>query len=148
VELVMIIRILNCVLLMLVAVPCFGQEITVRVVNAADGHPLKRVSISVRAMAAGEHNLRLVTDDNGVAKFTLPQPAPTHFTVDVLISPTHWDCPCIGGGYTDEVIQKGIVVAPGKTSGVASLKATPGQILIPVRPLSFFERIYMSLIGR
>jgi hypothetical protein len=134
---------------MLVAVPCFGQEVTVRVINAADGHPLKRVSVSVRAMAPGEHNLRLTTDENGVAKFILPEPAPTHFTVDVLISPTHWDCPCIVGGYTDDVIQKGIVAArPGKTTGAAALKAIPGQILIPVRPLSFFERIYMSTIGR
>src|SRR5262249_44159354 len=94
----MIIRSLNFVLLMLVAVPCFGQEVTVRVINAADDHPLKRVSLSVRGMAPGEHNLKLIPDDNGSATFALPDPAPTHFRVDVLISPAHWDCPCFGDG--------------------------------------------------
>jgi hypothetical protein len=144
-----LVRVFAWVLVMLVAPACVAQEVTVRVVNAVDGHPLKRVPVSVRAMAPGEHNLRLTTDENGMAKFILPEPAPTHFTVDVLVSPTHWDCPCFGGGYTDDVIQKGIVVAPpGKTPGAASLKATPGQILLPLRSLSFSERLYMFFIGR
>jgi hypothetical protein len=138
------------VLVMLVAPSCFAQEVTVRVVNAADGRPLKKVPVSVRAIAPAQHDLRLKTDANGEVRFPLPESAPPHLRVDVLISRTHWDCGCFAEGATGEVIQKGIVAPAGgkATNGVVSLKAVPAQILIPIRPLSFGERLYMFFIGQ
>lgn len=139
------------VLVMLVAPPCVAQEVTVRVVNAADGHPLKDqlVYIGVREPLVW-NDLQLKTGANGEAHFTLPDPAPPHMRINVLLSPLRWDCGCMFVAAIEEVIQRGIVAPPGTKSAktAASMKAAPRQILFAVRPLSFSERVYMFFIGQ
>jgi hypothetical protein len=136
---------------MLVAPSCFAQEMTVRVVNAANGRPLKDqlVYIGVREPLVW-NDLQLKTDANGEARFTLPDPAPPHMRVNVLLSPLRWDCGCMFVAATEGVIQKGVVPPPGAkpTKAAASLKPSPGQIQFAVRPLSFSDRVYMFFIGQ
>lgn len=137
---------------MLVTAPGFAQELTIRVVNAANGHPLTKVPVFVRHMGVGQHDLRLETDGTGDARFTPPDGGPPYIRVDVSVSRTRWDCGCFAEGYTADVIQKGVVAAPairGKpTTEGGALKSAPRQILIALRPLSFSERLYMFFVGQ
>ena len=148
---------LVCVLLLLVGPLCFAQVVTVRVVNAADGHPLQKQQVSVSLLyekgektpAKYEANLSGETDANGEAHFTLPEPAPPHISAQVRLTSEHWRCGCGVLAATGDVIQKGIVgPLPGGESkkAAASLKAAPGGILIVARPLSFFERLLYPFV--
>jgi hypothetical protein len=133
---------------MLVAPSCLAQEITVLVMNADDGRPMRKVSMTVSALR-GETPLRsdgdslsLKTDLNGEAHFTLPNPAPPHIIVNVDLPSSRWDCLCLVTGFTKDVIQKGFVSKVGEMKISAPVKATPGQILVPARRMSFFQRLY------
>jgi hypothetical protein len=140
---------------MLVALPCAAQEVTVRVINAANGRPLENQPVHVTLMngdrwADDDVHLRLKTDVKGEAHFTLPRPAPKHVDVGTGMSPNHWDCGLCWDRYAPrDVIQKGVVARMGDkpTKIATSLKSTPGEILFPRRPVSFFEWLYMVTIG-
>ena len=138
--------------ILLIAPPCLAQDVSVRVVSAADGHPLPKVPVFVRHMATAQHDLRLETDRKGEARFVLPDSAPPYIRVDVSVSRTRWECGCFAEGYTADVMQKGVVEAPavrGKPHTAAgALTAAPGEILIALRPLSFFEGLYMFFVGQ
>jgi hypothetical protein len=153
----MLFRCLVFVLLLLVEPLCFAQAVTVRVVNAADGHPLQKQQVSVSLLyekgektpAKYEANLSLETDANGEARFTLPEPTPPHILAQVRLTSEHWRCGCGVLAASGDVIQKGIVGPlpggePKKTT--ASLKAAPGEILFVARPLSFFERLLYPFV--
>jgi hypothetical protein len=150
-------RALGGVLMMLVASPCVAQEVTVRVINAANGRSLANQNVWVRLMsgdrwADDDVRFRLKTDAKGEAHFTLQQPAPKRVDVGTAMSPSHWDCGlCWSGFAPQDILQKGIVAPQSTdyrpTKFEASLKPTPGQILFARRRFSFFEWLYMATIG-
>jgi hypothetical protein len=153
----MLLQGLVCVLLLTLGPLCFGQVVTIRVINAADGHPLQKQQVSVSLLyEKGERtppkydaNLSLETDVNGEAHFPLPEPAPTHLSAQVRLPSEHWRCGCGVLAATEDVIQKGIVgPLPGAEpkKSAAPLKGTPGEILFVARPLSFFERLLYPLV--
>jgi hypothetical protein len=156
-DMTMLLRSSVCVLLLLVGPFCFAQVVTVRVINAADGHPLQKQHVSVsllyekgeKAPTKYDANLSLETDANGEAHFTLPGPAPPHISAQVRLTSEQWRCGCGVLAATADVIQKGIVgplagAEPKKSA--APVKASPGEILFVARPLSFFERLLYPFV--
>jgi len=146
-----------CVLLLLVGPFCFAQTVTVRIMNAARGHPLQNQHVPVSLLyekgektpAKYEANLTMKTDANGEAHFTLPEPAPPHISAQVRLTLEHLRCGCGVLATTEDVIQKGIVgPLPGgqPKKAAATLKALSGEILIVARPLSFFERLLYPFV--
>jgi len=116
--------------------------VRVRVVNAANGHPLQEQAVSVSFLYDKEYDkeipatydavLNLETDANGEAHFKLPEPAPVHFSAQVKVDWSHWKCGCGVLGSTDDLVRKGIVGPMATTDSNKSarlLKSTPGEIL-------------------
>lgn len=145
------------VLVLLVGPFCCAQVVTVRVINAAGGHPLQKQHVSVSLLygkgektpSKYEANLTLESDANGEAHFTLPEPAPPHISAQVRLTSEHWRCGCGVLAVTRDVIQKGIVgpLPGGEPKKTATfLKAAPGEILFVARPLSFFERLLYPFV--
>jgi hypothetical protein len=130
---------------------CLAQEVTVRVINATNGRPLQKQPVSVSFLydkkydksipANHARGLNLETDVNGEAHFSFPEPAPVHFSAEVHVDSSRWNCGCGILGSTDNLITKGMVTATTDLSKSASLRPVPAQILIVVRPLSFLERL-------
>jgi hypothetical protein len=134
-----------------------AQEVTVRIVNAANGQPLPKQAVSVSFLyvqkydkeipARNDTALHLDTDANGEAHFRLPEPPPAHLSASVRVDWSHWKCACWVMGSTDDLIHKGLVgpeVAAGKSS--LDIKPAPGEILFLTRPLSFLERLLYPLM--
>lgn len=127
------------------------------VINAANGRPLQKQPVSVSFLYDPRHDksipaehargLNLETDVNGEARFRLPEPAPVHFSAEVHVDWSRWNCRYGIIGSTDDLITKGIVgsVATTDFTKSAFLKVVPAQILFVVRPLSFFERLIYPL---
>jgi len=156
-EVVTGLRSLACVLLLCCGHICLAQEITVRVVSAANGRPVPKQAVSV-SFPYGETNemeipakhavLNLETDANGEAHFKLPDPPPAHFAAQVRVDWSHWNCLCIITGSTNDLVQKGILGSPAATvrkKYAALLKPAPREILFVARPLSFLERLFYPL---
>src|SRR5215831_3049890 len=99
-EMSMLLRGLSCVLLMLVEPSCFAQEVTIRVIKASNGGPLRKQPVDVSLLyGKGEtpppkfdSALKLETDANGTAHFALPEPAPSSVFVMVRLSERDWKC--------------------------------------------------------
>lgn len=134
---------------------CLCQKITVRVVDAKNGHPLPRQQVSISFLDGQnrplEHPsvLALETDAEGQASFALPEPIPAHLSVQVRLTSEHWRCGCAVLAATREILQKGSVGAePEHTASPASGggKAGPGQIIFFARPLGLFERLLYPLV--
>jgi hypothetical protein len=138
---------------------CMAQEVTVRIVNVANGRPVSKQGVSVAFLYDNEYHketptkrskgVDLVTDLNGEAHFDLPEPAPVHFSAVVHMDESRWHSGGILGATTD-LVQKGVVVgAVTKTDSKKSaelFKAVPGEILFVARPLSFFERLFYPIM--
>jgi len=136
---------------------CLAQPVTIRVIDMHNGHPLDKQHVSLsllyekgeRAPASYEPNLKGETDANGEAHFQIPEPAPAHFSVMVHLTSKYLRCGCWVMGDTQELIQKGIVgprpsAKPEKSE--AARKADPGEVLVQVGPMSFFERLMYPLM--
>jgi hypothetical protein len=148
---------LPCVIFLMllsVAPVCGAQDVTVRLVNAENGHPLPKWKVSVsfyfekKSPANHAQSLNLTSNENGEAHFEMPQPRPEHFSAHVQPDSPYWKCGCALLGSTEELLRKGIVgplpiinpkVAP------ARLRAAPGEVLVVARPLSFWERLLYPL---
>jgi hypothetical protein len=139
--------------------PGGAQTVIIRVVNVGDDRPLRQQEVSVSLLydkggptpAKYDSHLTLQTDENGAARFLLPEPAPRDLDVRVAIDWRRWHCGCNLLISTQDVVQKGIVdsAAPGsKSKGTTDdlVKAVPGEIRFIVRPLSFFERLLAPLL--
>jgi hypothetical protein len=146
-------RYLTCLLLMCSGCSCFGQVITVRIVNANNGHALAGQDVSVafrrqfeKDPAKYDSNLHLQTDSNGDAKFALPQPAPEQLWVGAGLPSENWFCACSTRAYerTQDVVEKGIVGLDPKNKLV--LGRRPGQIIFVARPYNLFERLMAPLL--
>jgi hypothetical protein len=110
---------LTCFLLLWISPFCYGQAIRVRVINGKNGHPLPKQQVSVSLLYEGNETKpakydaiqHFDTDANGLAQFSLPEPAPAHLSVGVRLTSEHWHCGCAAPALvvTKELIQKGIV---------------------------------------
>jgi hypothetical protein len=135
-----------------------GQNVKVRVINGANGHPLQKQAVSVSILydkqydknipAKYEPVLNLETDANGEAYFNFPEPAPGHFAVQVRVDWSRWHCGCGVMASTDDLIKNGVMGFGTTTTNnsLAYLKPMPRQILIVARPLSFWERLLYPLV--
>lgn len=134
-----------------------AQVITVRVIDATNGHPLHKQRVSVSLLydkgeptpAKYEQTLNLETSVDGKVQFTLPEPPPRHLSAQVSLSSGQWRCGCSVLATTQDLIQKGIVsplpgTAPKKSEPAAI--TTPNEILFLARPLTFFERLLYPLV--
>lgn len=129
---------------------CRAQEITVRVINVNTGRPLPKQPVTVAFLYDKNYDktippnhargLHLETDANGEARFTFPEPAPVHFSAELHVDWSRWNCGCGVTGSTDDLLAKGMV-----TSIFAAPKPVPGQILFVAWPLSFFQRLLYPL---
>ena len=135
---------------------CVGQTIRIRIINGSNGHPLLKQPVSVsllyekaeKAPAKYEALLRLETDTNGVALFTLPDLAPAHLSAGAHLTSEHWQCGCAAPLLVDtkDVIQNGVVAGREFSSRATSVKAEPGEIIFVARPFTFFERLLYPLL--
>jgi hypothetical protein len=124
---------------------CFGQTITIHVVNVTNGRPISKQHISISGLPDSP-GLRFVTDPNGEVQFELPKPTPTRFAVRADLSPaSHWYCYCMALVTTEEVIQKGFMIRPDdKEAHVVQPK--PREILFRARPTPWWVRILYPLV--
>jgi hypothetical protein len=150
---------LACLLLLCCGPICLAQEVTVRVINAANRRPLQKQAISVSFLYDKKYDkeipakydaiLNLETDVNGQAHFKFPEPPPVHFSAQVRVDWSRWMCGCVILGSTDDLVRKGIVgpvqTTESKKSAVPYV-AVPGEILFVDRPLSFFERLLYPIM--
>ncbi len=152
---VKVFRSLTSILLLAIAPNCLAQAITVRVVNADKGRPLKNQRVSVVLMyfkpesapPKQNPNLRLETNLSGEAHFALPTPAPGHLSALVTLTSEQWRCGCFMLATTETVIRRGVVgPIPAKSKNVARFKPVPGEILIVARPPTLFERLLYPLV--
>jgi hypothetical protein len=149
----MLSRGLGCVLMILVGSSCFAQEVTVRVVNSNGGALRKQpveVFLSNPESPTTDHtvsHLKLETDSKGEAHFTLPEPGPSHISVNVRLSERDWNCACSVGAHTQDVIQQGRLVDLQRESKktAASLKAASGEILFIAHRMPFLLRLFWPL---
>jgi hypothetical protein len=162
---------LLCLLLLCLSSRCIAQQITVRVIDARNGHPLQKRQISIKLFycegkmtplglfyckgettppAQYDQTLRFETDVNGEARFQLSEPVPAHLTASVDITEEHWFCGCLLSVATQDVVQKGITGPKpgyGWIGPHASVKPVPGEILVLARPWTPFERIWIPLLA-
>lgn len=127
---------------------CFSQGITVRVINGQNGRPLPNQIVVVQFL--GEQPARVsrphqvTTDRNGEAQIGVPEPAPEHVNVRLVLTSEHWNCSCGVMTETRKVLDNGILqVANVRTVQVA---AKPAQVVFVVTPFTFFERILYPLV--
>lgn len=129
--------------------PCLGHTIKVRVVNEKNGHPVKGAHVHLsldygddKSQSGLPPNIETAfdsrTDKNGEAKFQLPQPPPSYLSVQVQPTTPYSDCTCVVSASSDEVIKDGYART---MRGHAAPDLTPGEILVQVRPLNFFQRL-------
>ena len=135
---------------------CFGQSVRIRVIDAKTGLPLQKQSVSVvlvyrkgeKAPAKYDANLHIETDIKGEVQFYLPEPAPEHLLTQVRLTSEYWRCGCLALVSTEDLIQKGLVQAPGheSTTTVSTTKSEPGVILFLARPFTFSEKLLYPLL--
>jgi hypothetical protein len=111
-------RCLASVLLTCLATLCLPQQVTVRIINAANGRPLAKQAVSVSFLYDGNYDkevpekrpatANLKTDSNGEAHFELPEPVPVHFSAQARLDWSRWKCGCGILGSTDDLLRKGV----------------------------------------
>jgi hypothetical protein len=139
---------------------CFGQTVTVRIVNAADGKPVAAQKILIsgikgnpetpdeaRQKLVAKHaspDLTLVTDAQGRVQFDLPTVPPTKFYVRAVLRPPVWDCSsCLVTVSTEELARKGLWVG---SHDDASIQLQPGEILFRMRPTPLWARVFWPFL--
>jgi len=130
--------------------PCFGDTVTVRVINGKSGRPLSRQEVLVqfldekveKAPAIDSSVLRLETNPNGEATFSIPDALPETLWIRVNLTSKHWHCGCMKFAKTETVIHKGVDAEPPPQSAVSSpVQAKPGQVVFIARPPTLIERL-------
>jgi hypothetical protein len=134
---------------------CQAQTITVRIVNARNGHSLPKQKVTVALYYKGgestpakyDPQLHLETDADGVAQFTLPQPPPAHLWIGAGLPSEYWHCDCATAALanTQDLIEKGIGGRGDSTSSKIP-SAKPGQVIFVARPYNLFERLVYPLM--
>lgn len=154
---------LALLLLPCVNTTCFGQTVTIRIVNVANETPVRNKKIDIFGITetgaaeqderrklitkSARPDLRFVTDANGEAKFELPKPAPTYFYVLADLSGPRWDCFCLVRVSTEEMTQKGFMTRSAYSARTTpSVQPKPGEILFEVRPTPWWMQILYPLL--
>jgi hypothetical protein len=138
---------------------CFGQTVTVRIVNAENGKPVaaQRILVSgIKGNGATPDEARrkliakptspdatLVTDTQGRVQFDLPTTPPANFYVRAVLRPPVWDCSCVVTVSTEELLRKGLLVG---THDDASIHPQPGEILFCVHPTALWVRVFWPFL--
>jgi hypothetical protein len=145
---------------------CFGQTVSVRLVNLTDESPVSNQRLYVSGIsgkaAINEEDerlkltkkpftadLSLVTDTMGRAEFDLPKPAPAYFYIRAALSGPDWDCTCLVRVSTEEVVQKGFVVLSpyaAKAKPTPPIQPKSGEVLFALRPTPFWVRFLWPLL--
>ena len=129
----------------------FAQTITVRVIDGKDGHPLVRQPVSTQFTKSDKGFLPAVlaeTDNNGYARFSVPEPMPEHVSVRVGLDYKYWHCACWLMTDMQKVVQTGAVIpSPQASSSKSTSKVAsePGEIVFEARAATFFERLLYPL---
>jgi hypothetical protein len=136
--------------------PCYGQAITIRIINAKNGQPLPKEHVSLSPLYSGSETKpakydavqALDTDAAGVARFVLPKPAPEHLSVVVHMNSEHWHCVCDLPALvlTKELIEKGIVEGGDLSSPGKTKTAAPWEMIFVARPYTIFEILLAPLL--
>lgn len=135
----------------LAAAICFGtvpsaaqKTITVRVVKAGNGKPLRGYHVWLQYPVAAQRKLQRVTQQtaaNGMANFQIEEPLPERIFVSLGID----EAACSGQAdvITDELLERGAAIGKdcGLTETAKRLSPKPGQIILFVRPLPLWARI-------
>jgi hypothetical protein len=149
---------LCCLILVLLtsSVLCDGQVITVRIVNAKNGHPVRKQTVSLSPLyeegenvpANHDFDVRMETDANGQAQFNLPEPAPARLSVRAGLNMDHWRCLCAAPVFvaTQGVIHDGVLEGLEFTTSANPVKAEPGQVVLVARKISLFEKLLSPLV--
>lgn len=145
-----------------------GQTIDVKLIDGRNGHPIANTCANVWVGDERKYPLAIPTDKNGAARFQLTEDDAEVNTKDSwkdcgefgVINPVvkYKDIIKINVGYvvcerhgtdyswlevknipTKELVQKGIVTA--NTCGKPTASPTPGELIIFVRPLNFWEKL-------
>jgi len=145
---------------------CFGQTVTIRVVNVTNESPVRNQPVYIwgisgkMALAEDERRersklrnaispeLSLMTDAHGEAQFELPKPAPAYFYVRAVLSDPHWDCTCVERVSTEELLQKGFVTLSPYAERWKPKPIQPkaGEVLFALRPLPLWFRVFWPLL--
>lgn len=133
---------------------CFGQTLRVRILSPKDGQRLAKQEVSLSLLYyRGERTpvkydavVRLQTDVRGEAQFLLPQPYPSHFSVQATLSGP-WRCGCSAFGSTEDLLQKGVTIDLAHELGTSdAMRAGPGEVVFVARPLTFFEKLLWPFV--
>ena len=142
-----------------VSFACFGQTVTVRIVNAGDGTPVAAQKVLVSGMNGNgdtpdearrkliaKHlspDATLVTDAQGRVRFDLPTAPPANFYVRAVLRPPVWDCSCLVTVPTEELMRTGLWVGSHNDT---SIQPQPGEILFRIRPTSLWVRVFWPFL--
>jgi hypothetical protein len=132
---------------------CLAQSLTVRVVNAANRHPLPGQPVKVALFytrdyppAHFDEDMSATTDARGEALFQLAQPAPEQIFVQAVLPHGKWQCVCNALVVTQEITSAGIVeAADAGHPAPAGIVARPGEIVLTARPRPFWKRLFDPL---
>ena len=149
----------------LVGTVSFAQTVKIRLVNTANGDSIRHERVFVSGISGkantpeeerqkllSKHaapDLRLETDANGETQFDLPNPAPTHFYIRPVLSPSVWDCTCTVQVKTEEVMQKGITirnVQDGSSPGKFTVQPRGGEVVFRLKPTPWWVQVFWPLL--
>jgi hypothetical protein len=136
--------------MLLLGSSCLAQGLTVRVINANNGHPLSNEAVTMSLLyMKGEKRpvkynalLTAKTHADGEAHFTLPTPAPVNLAAQIHLKSPYWHCrTCLVFAAPEDVIQKG-VVAPlplvrSKKAAAALSNQSQGKSFLSLGPFLF-----------
>ena len=141
---------------------CFGQTITIRLIDVRGHTPVSNQHVYVfgtsgKANVSEEKqrfelsnpsgaDMSLVTDINGEATFDLPKSVPSYFYVRAALSSRHWDCFCAPRIATEELEQKGILVENADEKSEPSIQPKPREILFALRPTPWWVRLFWPVL--
>jgi hypothetical protein len=141
---------------------CFGQTVTIRIVNEANESAVKNQKLLISGISGNVSSpekeqqrllakppvpdLRLMTDDKGEAKFELPKPAPDHFYVRAELSGPRWDCTCLARVSTEDVIRKGLKFKSAYNEGSSTAQPKRGEILFALRSTPWWVQVFWPFL--
>lgn len=154
---------LALVFLFCVSATCVSQTVTIRIVDLTNGRPEGNIAVYVSGLNGNaldkderrklhskpiSADLRMTTDTNGEAGFSLPTSVSDHFYVRAVLNGSHWDCSCTVRVPTNKVLQEGFTV----TSPYADRKheqparPKPGELIFGLRPLPLWVRALWPIL--
>lgn len=149
-------------LLFFVGTICAAQTVKIRLVNTADGRPIKGQRILISGINGktnrperellAKHalaDLRVVSNAKGEAAFKLPRPSPSYFYVRVQLSVPVWDCICLVRVDTEEMMRNGLQINNAqdeRSPGKFKTHQVPGEILFRLRPTPWWIRLLWPLM--